>query len=104
MTNEELVSLINTVQIKHENIFDIYLELSEHQEEYLKMPIAKIKPTIYEAYELYMQSTPTWEKVINKILQADYAQIIEQFDISKILESIPEEYRAFFGDLLSEQK
>lgn len=101
MTNNELISIINTIQINNDNIFDIYLELSKYQSEYIEMDIAKIIPTIYEAYKIYSDSTPAWEKIINKILHADYTQIIEQFDISKMLEKIPEEYRELFGDLLN---
>lgn len=103
MTNNELVTIMTTAQISSENIFDIYEKLSDYQEEYSKMPIAKIKPTIYDAYELYVKSTPAWEKIINTILNADYTKIIEQFDLNKMIEQIPEEYRSFFGDLISEQ-
>lgn len=104
MTNEELKQIFETIEAEAENIFDIYDALTKFEEAYQEMSIAKIKPTIYDAYDTYCKHQPVWEKVLNKILTADYANIVEQFDLSKLVEQIPEQYKSLLGDLIDEQK
>lgn len=100
--NKELQQLFITAETGAETIFDVYEFLAEYEEEYNSLPIAAIKPTIYDAYEVYCNSKSDVEKIVDKILDADYSKIIEQFDLEKLFNQIPDEYKGVIGQLLEE--
>lgn len=102
MTNKELEAIFIIAEQNSENIFDIYEELSKYKEQYKKMKIAKIKPTIYDAYELYCNHKNKLMDMFEKVLTADYSNIIEQFDLKKLIDQIPEEYRGVLEQLVEE--
>lgn len=100
--NKELQELFISAETGAETIFDIYEFLADYEEEYNKLPIAKIKNSIYDAYELYSNSKTDMEKIVDRILNADYSKLIEQFNIEKLFNQIPEEYRGIITQLLEE--
>ena len=102
MTNKELEAIFIIAEQNSENIFDIYEELSKYKEQYKKMKIEKIKPTIYDAYELYCNHKNKLIDMFEKVLTADYSNIIEQFDLKKLIDQIPEEYRGVLEQLVEE--
>lgn len=104
MTNNELQQIFQTAENNAENIFDIYEFLSNYSDEYLKMPIAKIKPSIYDAYELYYNHKNKWQGILDTILNTDYSSIVEQFNFKDIIEQLPEEFKPLLSILVDELK
>lgn len=102
MTNNELQQIFQTAETNAESIFDIYDFLVDYEEEYKEMKISKIKPTIYDAYELYCSHKNKGLEVVQAILEGDYGKIISQFDLSKLFGQIPQEYQSFILQLLEE--
>lgn len=104
MTNSELKQIFEAVEIEAENIFDIYDALADFEESYREMNIAKIKPSIYDAYELYVthKNKDKWKHILNAILKADYSELIAHFSLDKLFDQIPEEYKDTILQLLEE--
>lgn len=102
MTNNELQQIFQTAETNAKNIFDIYEFISNYSDEYLKMPIAKIKPSIYDAYELYCSHKNKWQDILDTILKTDYSSIVEQFNFKDIIEQLPEELKPLFSILVDE--
>lgn len=102
--NKELQELFVTAESGAETIFDVYDFLTDYEEDYVSsgLVVAKVKPTIYDAYELYRNTKSNAEKAVDKILNADFSKIIEQFDLEKLFNQIPEEYRGVIAQLLEE--
>lgn len=102
MTNNELKQIFEIAEAEAENIFDIYDFLINYEEEYKEMKIARVKPTIYDAYELYQKSKSPFEGILNMLLTADYSGIIEQFDLEKLFNQIPDQYKELITQTLDE--
>lgn len=102
MTNNQLHTIFQTAESGADNIFDVYDFLNDYAEEYQEMPIAKVKPTIYDAYELYCSHKNKGLEILNAILKADYSAIIDQFDLEKLFNNIPEQYQGVIAQLLEE--
>lgn len=102
MTNNELQQIFQTAETNAKNIFDIYEFISNYSDEYLKMPIAKIKPSIYDAYECYYSHKNKWQDILDTILKTDYSSIVEQFNFKDIVEQLPEELKPLFSILVDE--
>lgn len=102
MTNQELQAIFQAAENEAETIFDVYEFLSGYEGKYLEMPFAKIKPTIYEAYELYYSHKNKVGDIIQAIITADYSNLIKQFNYDDLINQIPEEYRAVFTQLIEE--
>lgn len=93
MTNQELNDLFIQVSIEEDNIFDVYLKLQDHVEEYSKMMISTIIPTIYEAYDVYFKHEDMVVKIVKAIGNADWSHLIESLDIEELFKQIPEDYK-----------
>ena len=102
MTNKELTTIFELAEASSDNIFDIYEALEEHAEAYNEMSIAKIILTIYDAYELYCNHKNKVGDILNAIVNADFSSIAEQFDLGKLFNQIPEEYKGLFEQLIAE--
>ena len=102
MTNKELEAIFIVAEQNSENIFDVYDELSNYEDQYKEMNLAKIKPTIYDAYELYCEHKNKFMEMFDKVLTADYSAIIEQFDLKKLFNQIPEQYQGVIKQLIEE--
>lgn len=102
MTNQELQTIFQAAEVETQNIFDVYEFLIGYAEAYQEMPIAKIKPTIYDAYELYCSHKNKGMAVLNAILKADYSDLINQFSLDKLFNQIPEQYQEAIMQLLEE--
>ena len=102
MTNQELQTIFQAAEAETQNIFDVYEFLMDHAEAYQEMPIAKIKPTIYDAYELYCSHKNKGMAILNAILKADYSDLINQFSLDKLFGQIPEQYQETILQLLEE--
>lgn len=102
MTNLQLQTIFQSAEADSETIFDTYEFLADYAEDYLEMPIAKIKPTIYDAYELYCSHKNKGMAVLNAILKADYSDLINQFSLDKLFNQIPEQYQEAIMQLLEE--
>lgn len=102
MTNLQLQTIFQTAEAESETIFDTYEFLADYAEGYLEMPIAKIKPTIYDAYELYCSHKNKVSDIIEAIIKADYSNLIKQFNFDDLINQIPEEYRPFLAQLIEE--
>lgn len=102
MTNAELITIFELAEASSDNIFDIYEALEVHAETYNEMAIARIKPSIYDAYELYCGHKNKGMEILNAILNADFTSIVEHFDLSKLFDQIPEEYKGMFEQLIAE--
>ena len=102
MTNKELEAIFIVAEQNSENIFDVYDELSNYEDQYKEMNLAKIKPTIYDAYELYCGHKNKFMEMSDKVLTADYNAIIEQFDLKKLFDQIPEQYQGVVKQLIEE--
>lgn len=102
MTNNELQIIFQTAEAESETIFDTYEFLIDYEEKYKDMPIAKIKPTIYDAYELYCSHKNKGMAILNAILKADYSDLINQFSLDKLFNQIPEQYQEAIMQLLEE--
>lgn len=102
MTNKQLHTIFQAAEAESETIFDTYEFLMEYEEDYKEMPIAKVKPSIYDAYELYCSHKDKGMAILNAILKADYSEIIDQFNLDKLFNQIPEEYRSVITQLLEE--
>lgn len=103
MNNEQLYSIFTNLQKAHDNIFDVYIELTDYAEAYSTMEIASIIPNIYEAYEVFCKHQDKTERIIQAISSADWSKLVDAFDITKLFDQIPEEYRDTFLTLLEEQ-
>lgn len=104
MTNNELKQIFEIAEAEADNIFDIYDFLINYEEEYKNTRMAKIKPTIYDAYELYQKSKSPFEGILDMILTADYSKITEQFDLEKLFNQIPDQYKELILQTLDEIK
>ena len=102
MTNAELITIFELAEASSDNIFDVYEALEAHADAYNEMPIARIKPSIYDAYELYCGHKNKGMEILNAILNADFTSIVEQFDLGKLFDQIPEEYKGIFEQLIAE--
>jgi hypothetical protein len=103
MTNKELTTIFDLAELNAENIFDTYDFLKDYEESYKEMQIANIKPTIYDAYELYCSHKNNVVEAVKYILdEADFSSIIDAFSLTNLFESIPEEYRSIFKQLIEE--
>lgn len=102
MTNKELQTIFQSAEAESETIFDTYEFLADYEEEYLKMPMSKIKETIYDAYELYCSHKNKGMAILNAILKADYSDLINQFSLDKLFNQIPEQYQGTIIQLLEE--
>lgn len=102
MTNKDLITIFELAEASSDNIFDVYEALEEHAEAYNEMSIAKIVLTIYDAYELYCSHKNKANDILNAIINADFGSIIEQFDLGKLFDQIPEEYKGLFEQLIAE--
>lgn len=102
--NKQLQELFITAETGSETIFDIYDFLADYEEDYASsgLSIAKTKSTIYDAYELYCSHKNDAERVVDKILNADFSKIVEQFDLEKLFNQIPDEYKGVIAQLLEE--
>jgi hypothetical protein len=103
MTNNELQAIFIAAEEASENIFDIYEFLTKYEEQYKQSNFSKIKPSIYDAYELYYSHKNKAEEIISSILNADYTKLIEQFSLESLVNQIPEEFRPFLSQLIEEQ-
>lgn len=102
MTNKELVTIFELAETNSDNIFDIYDALAVHAEAYAKLQIASVKPTIYDAYELYCNHKNKGMEILNAVLNADFSSIIDQFNLDKLFDQIPEQYHGVIAQLLEE--
>lgn len=103
MTNSELITVFKMLREDYENIFDIYEELEKYEELYKEMKISKIKPTIYDAYELYCNNENKVVEAIKYILyNVDFSVIADAFNIGDLIDQIPVEYRDVFGQLIKD--
>lgn len=102
MTNQELQTIFQAAEVETQNIFDVYEFLAGYAEAYQEMPISKIKPTIYDAYELYCSHKNKGMAILNAILNADYSDLINQFSLDKLFNQIPEQYQEVIMQLLEE--
>ena len=102
MTNKELITIFELAEASSDNIFDVYEALEVHADAYNEMSIANIVLTIYDAYELYCNHKNKANDVLNAIVNADFSSIVEQFDLGKLFDQIPEEYKGLFEQLIAE--
>jgi len=102
MTNLQLQTIFQSAEADSETIFDTYEFLADYAEEYLEMPMAKIKPTIYDAYELYCSHKNKVSDIIAAIINADYSNLINQFNFNDLINQIPEEFRPLLSQLIEE--
>lgn len=102
--NQQLADLFRQVEQTNSNIFDIYEALNECAKLYKKLSISKVPgcETIFKAYELYRTHQNTVEKIFDKLANGDFTKLAEQFDIQKLFEQIPEEYKSILGLLLGD--
>jgi hypothetical protein len=102
MTNNELQQIFQTAETDSENIFDIYDFLADYEEKYKEMKISKIKPTIYDAYELYCNHKNKVSDIITAIINADYSNLVNHFNFNDLINQIPEEFRPLLSQLIEE--
>lgn len=102
MTNKDLITIFELAEASSDNIFDVYEALEEHADAYNEMSIANIILTIYDAYELYCSHKNKGKDILNAIVNADFSSIIEQFDLGKLFDQIPEEYQSLMKQLIQE--
>jgi U3 small nucleolar RNA-associated protein 14 len=103
MTNSELISVFVMAEEDSENIFDIYEKISEYEELYKNTTISKIKPTIYDAYELYCSHKNNIVEAVKYILdEVDFSEIANAFNFADLLDQIPEEFTGVIKQLINE--
>jgi hypothetical protein len=102
MTTKELYNIMLAAETASDNIFDTYLFLADYAEEYLESVFSKIKPTIYDAYELYCSHKNKGLEILDAVINGDYTKILEQFDLNRLFSQIPEQYQGIILQLLEE--
>lgn len=102
MTNQELQTIFQTAEAEAQNIFDVYEFLTDYEERYKEMPIAKVRHTIYDAYELYCSHKNKVSDIISAIINADYSNLINHFNFNDLINQIPEEFRPLLSQLIEE--
>lgn len=102
MTNQQLELIFKTAEDESETVFDVYEFLENYADKYQEMPIAKIKPTIYDAYELYCSHKNKVGDIITAIINADYSNLVSHFNFNDLINQIPEEFRPLLSQLIEE--
>lgn len=103
MTNQELNDLFIQISIEADNIFDAYLMLQEHVDDYSQMAISSIIPTIFEAYEVYFKHEDMVVKIVKAIGNADWSHLIEGLDIEELFKQIPDNYKDTLIQLIKDE-
>ena len=100
--NQELTDLFHKIEQTNANIFDIYEALNSCAKLYKKLSISKVPgcETIFKAYELYRSHQDTVTVIFDKLANGDFSGLVEQFDINKLLDQIPEEYKNILALLM----
>lgn len=101
MTNLELEIEFQDIEENSLTIFDVYEKLALLEKDYKAMPISKIIKTVYEAYELYHSHKDIADKLVKTIASMDFSNIIESFDLTKIVDQIPTEYKKILAELIA---
>ena len=87
MTNQELQNLFQSIMLKHTNIFDVYIELKEHNDTYKTTEFYKqTKKSIFDAYELYLRGIGGIDYLITLLKNMDDSELINIGD--RIAESL----------------
>lgn len=100
--NQQLADLFRQLEQTNTNIFDIYEALNDCAKLYKKLSISKVPgcETIFKAYELYRSHQDTVTMIFDKLANGDFSGLVEQFDIKKLLDEIPEEYKNILALLM----
>ena len=100
--NQELADLFRKIENSNTNIFDIYEALNDCAKLYKKLSISKVPgcETIFKAYELYRRHQDTVTMIFDRLASGDFSGLMEQFDVKKLLDEIPDEYKNILALLM----
>lgn len=102
--NQQLADLFRKIENTNSNIFDIYEALNECAKLYKTLSISKVPgcETIFKAYELYCAHKDTVTAIFDRIANGDFSGLAAQFDVQKLINEIPEEYKNILTSILEE--
>ena len=100
--NQELADLFRKIENSNTNIFDIYEALNDCAKLYKKLSISIVPgcETIFKAYELYRSHQDTVTMIFDRLANGDFTGLVEQFDVKKLLDEIPDEYKNILALLM----
>lgn len=102
--NQQLADLFRQIENSNTNIFDIYEALNTSAKLYKKLSISQVPgcETIFKAYELYCAHKDTVTAIFDRIANGDFTGLTEQFNVQKLFDQIPEEYKNILTQMFSE--
>lgn len=109
MTNTELQKLFSKMLKVHNNIFDIYIALEDFKDDYKKsLFYSKTKKSIYEAFQLYINSIGGVEYTINLFKNLDTKEFFNILDVvsnslnfEELIEGMDDSNKQLFTQLLN---